>query len=180
MLTSNNNQGRDPIIRLLNARLADTIDLLYQAKQAHWNVTGREFYALHELFEKISNELREHVDDIAERVAQLGGEAQGTVKMAAEHSSLPDYPRQLSGADAHLEALSNALGASAISMRDAIDESSRLGDEVTADIFVGATRAIDKLLWMVRAHSSRQPASWTEQASRDRDREPATTTRSRH
>jgi starvation-inducible DNA-binding protein len=178
MFTSNNDQNREPLIRLLNARLADAIDLLYQAKQAHWNVTGSEFYALHELFEKISNDLRGHVDDIAERVAQLGGEAQGTIQLAAEHSSLPDYPRGLAGGAAHLEALSNALDVSANNMRDAIDEASRLEDEVSADIFVGATRAIDKLLWMVRAHTAARPASWTEQPSRER--KSGSTARSRH
>lgn len=107
---NSNDQSRETLIRLLNARLADAIDLLYQAKQAHWNVTGREFYALHELFEKISDELREHVDDIAERVAQLGGAAEGTIRMASERSSLPGYPRQLSGSAAHIDALSLALG----------------------------------------------------------------------
>jgi starvation-inducible DNA-binding protein len=167
MFTNNDDQSRETLIRLLNARLADAIDLVYQAKQAHWNVTGREFYALHELFEKISDELREHVDDIAERVAQLGGQAEGTIRMAAERSSLPDYPRQLSGGAAHLDALSLALGAAGSSMREAIDQASNLGDEVTVDIFVGATRAIDKLHWMVRAHSSAQPAAGAEHAPRE-------------
>lgn len=178
MLTSNNDKNSETLIRLLNARLADAIDLLYQAKQAHWNVTGREFYALHELFEKISDELREHVDDIAERVAQLGGEAEGTIKLAAERSSLPDYPRQISGATAHLEALSAALGAAATSMREAIDQASSLGDEVTVDIFVGATRAIDKLHWMVRAHGPAQPTAGAEAAPRER--KPEAAARPRH
>ena len=167
MFTNTSDQVHETLIRLLNARLADAIDLLYQAKQAHWNVTGPEFYALHELCEKISDDLREHVDDIAERVAQLGGEAEGTIRMAAEHSSLPEYPRQLSGGGAHLDALSLALGAAASSMREAIDQASSLGDEVTADIFVGATRAIDKLHWMVRAHSSALPAAGAERAPRE-------------
>lgn len=178
MLTSNNDRSRETLIRLLNARLADAIDLLYQAKQAHWNVTGREFYALHELFEKISDDLREHVDDIAERVVQLGGEAEGAIRMVADRSSLPEYPRHLSGAAAHLEALSTALGTTATSMRDAIDQASSLGDEVTVDIFVGATRAIDKLHWMVRAHTSVEAAAGAEHAPRERKPEP--TARSRH
>lgn len=177
MATSNTDQSAT-VIRLLNARLADAIDLSYQAKQAHWNVTGREFYALHELFEKVSDELREHVDDIAERVAQLGGEAEGTIRMAAEHSSLPEYPQQLSGGAAHVDALSKALDAAATSMREAIDQASSLGDEVTVDIFVGATRAIDKLHWMVRAHGSEQPTAAAQAAAPER--KPETTARPRH
>jgi starvation-inducible DNA-binding protein len=177
MATSNTDQSAT-LIRLLNARLADAIDLLYQAKQAHWNVTGRGFYALHELFEKVADELREHVDDIAERVAQLGGEAEGSIRMAAEHSSLPEYPRQLSGSAAHIDALAKALDAAGTSMREAIDQADSLGDQVTVDIFVGVTREIDKLHWMVRAHSLEQPSAGAEQARPERKPEP--TARPRH
>jgi starvation-inducible DNA-binding protein len=172
MLTRNNEQS-STLIRLLNARLADTIDLLYQAKQAHWNVTGPDFYALHEFFEKISDELREHVDDIAERVTQLGGQAEGTLRMAAERSSLPEYPRQLSTGAAHLGALSRGLEAAATSMREAIDQSANLGDEVTLDILVGAGRAIEKLLWMVRAHGEQVEPTSPAQAAPERTPEMA-------
>lgn len=177
MLTRTNEQS-NALIQLLNARLADTIDLLYQAKQAHWNVTGPDFYALHGFFEKISDELREHVDDIAERVTQLGGQAEGTLKMAAERSSLPDYPRHLSSGAAHLEALSKGLEAAATSMRDAIDQTANLGDEVTLDILVGAGRAIEKLLWMVRAHGEQAEPTWAEHAAPERA--PETAARTRH
>ena len=177
MATSNTDQSAT-LIRLLNARLADAIDLRQQAKQAHWNVTGRGFYALHELFEKVSDELREHVDDIAERVAQLGGEAEGTIRMAAEHSSLPEYPRQLSGSAAHVDALSRALEAAGTSMREAIDQADSLGDQVTVDIFVGATRAIDKLHWMVRAHTTEQPTAAAQPTATER--KPEAAARPRH
>jgi starvation-inducible DNA-binding protein len=172
MLTRNNEQS-SALIQLLNARLADTIDLLYQAKQAHWNVTGPSFYALHEFFETISDELVDHVDEIAERVTQLGGQAEGTLKMAAERSSLPDYPRQLSSGAAHLEALSNSLEVAATNMRDAIDQSGNLGDEVTVDILVGAGRAIEKLLWMVQAHGEAVEPTWAKPAAPERKPEPA-------
>ena len=177
MLTKKNDQSRDALIRVLNARLADAIDLLYQAKQAHWNVTGPQFYALHELFEKIGDELRDPIDDIAERVAQLGGTARGTIRMVAQSSSLPEYPDDLSGGAAHVDALTSSLAACATSMRDAIDQASHLGDEVTADIFVEATRAIDKLHWMVRAHGGAQPAAPCEPPASDSASE---STRPRH
>lgn len=172
------NEQSSALIQLLNARLADTIDLLYQAKQAHWNVTGPDFYALHEFFEKISDELREHVDEIAERVTQLGGQAEGTIRMAAERSSLPEYPRQLSSGTAHLEALSKGLDAAATSMRGAIEQAAGLGDEVTLDILVGAGRAIEKLLWMVRAHGEAVEPTWAEHARPER--KPKVAARTRH
>lgn len=154
MFASNQEQIRGTLIPLLNARLADAIDLQFQAKQAHWNVTGPEFFALHELFDEVSKEVRKQVDEIAERVAQLGGFVEGTIRLAAEHTSLSEYPRDLPNGDAHVEALTNALDAAAEAMREAIDRSASLGDQVTADIFTEATRTFDKLLWMVRAHRS--------------------------
>ena len=83
---------RRSVIVLLNLRLADAIDLQTQVKQAHWNVKGPQFIALHELFDKISDLVLEQIDDIAERVTSLGGIAEGTVAVAAKRSKLKNYP----------------------------------------------------------------------------------------
>src|SRR5260221_4418032 len=83
---------RTKAIELLNARVADAIDLQTQIKQAHWNVKGPNFIALHELFDKINEEVEDYVDDLAERAVQLGGVAEGTVRTVAKRSSLADYP----------------------------------------------------------------------------------------
>ena len=79
-------------VELLNARLADCKDLQTQTKQAHWNVKGPNFIALHELFDKINEDVEDYVDDIAERAVQLGGVAEGTARMVAKRSSLAEYP----------------------------------------------------------------------------------------
>jgi starvation-inducible DNA-binding protein len=177
MLTRNNEQST-ALIQLLNARLADMIDLLYQAKQAHWNVTGPDFYAFHGFFEKISDELRDHVDEIAERVTQLGGQAEGTLRMAAERSTLPEYPSHLSTGAAHLEALSKGLDAAATNMSESVDQAANIGDEVSLDILVGASRVIEKLFWMVRAHGEAIEPTWGEHAAPDR--KPKAAARTRH
>ena len=90
---------RGKVVELLNARLADCIDLQTQTKQAHWNVKGPNFIALHELFDKINEDVEDYVDDIAERAIQLGGVAEGTARMGAKRSSLPEYP--VHAADGH-------------------------------------------------------------------------------
>src|SRR5512137_575252 len=77
---------------LLNARLADAIDLQLQAKQAHWNVKGPSFIALHELFDRLAGELGGHVDEMAERITALGGVAEGTLQAVAGRSKLAAYP----------------------------------------------------------------------------------------
>src|SRR5712691_8645416 len=83
---------RAKAVELLNARLADAIDLQTQTKQAHWNVKGSNFIALHELFDKINEEVEDYVDELAERAVQLGGRAEGTARIAAKRSSLAEYP----------------------------------------------------------------------------------------
>src|ERR1700687_5817144 len=101
---------RRQMIDLCNARLADAIDLKTQAKQAPWNVKGPNFIALHELFDKINEDVEDYVDEIAERAVQLGGVAEGTARMAAKRSSLSEYPANTDGRS-HVDALSSVLAA---------------------------------------------------------------------
>jgi starvation-inducible DNA-binding protein len=139
-------------IELLNARLADCIDLQTQTKQAHWNVKGPNFIALHELFDKINEDVEDYVDDIAERVVQLGGVAEGTVRMAAKRSALGEYPAKAVDGRSHVEALSSALAAFGAAARKGIYQANELGDLDTADLFTEISRGIDKWLWFVEAH----------------------------
>ena len=143
---------REKFIEILNQRLADASDLKSQAKQAHWNVKGMNFIALHELFDQVATELDPHVDDIAERITTLGGVALGTVRVAAQNSSLSEYPLEISDGASHVDALSNALADFGKKVRADIDATDELGDKDTADLFTGISRSIDKLLWFVEAH----------------------------
>src|ERR1700682_5982362 len=95
-------------VELLNARLADCTDLQTQTKHAHWNVKGLSFIALHELFDKIGEDVEDYVDDIAERAVQLGGVAEGTARTAAKRSSLSEYPKNTDGRS-HVDRLSSVL-----------------------------------------------------------------------
>jgi starvation-inducible DNA-binding protein len=143
---------REEAVELLNARLADCKDLQTQVKQAHWNVKGPNFIALHELFDKINTDVEEYVDEIAERAVQLGGIARGTARMVASRSSLPEYPANAVDGRRHVEALSSALAHFGKAARAAIAQADELDDLVTADLFTEVSRGIDKWLWFVEAH----------------------------
>jgi len=119
---------RRNVIAILNDRLADAIDLQSQVKQAHWNVKGPNFIALHELFDKISDVALQQIDEIAERITSLGGTAEGTVAVAAKRSKLKNYPLSITAGKDHL------------------------GDADTADLFTGISRDLDKYLWFLEAH----------------------------
>ena len=102
---------RADVIVILNARLADSIDLMHQAKQAHWNVKGPSFMALHTLFDAVVDAAEDYMDLLAERVVQLGGTAEGTIQIAAKRSALREYPLPISAERDHVEALASALAA---------------------------------------------------------------------
>ncbi len=143
---------RAEVIALLNARLADTIDLKTQTKHAHWNVKGPQFQQLHELFDSIATNLEAHSDLIAERVTALGGTANGTARQVASSSSLAEYEFDATTGTDHLRALASRLALLAAEVRAAIDASGRLGDQSTADVFTEISRATDKDLWFLEAH----------------------------
>jgi starvation-inducible DNA-binding protein len=143
---------REKLITLLNQHLADTFDLYGQTKQAHWNVKGAQFYSLHELFDKLAEDLEGYVDLIAERATALGGTALGTVRMAAGASRLTEYPLDAGGSLQHVEALAVRFAALAATTRAAINTADDLGDADTADLLTEVSRGLDKSLWFLEAH----------------------------
>ena len=146
-------------VELLNNRLADCVDLQSQCKQAHWNVKGPQFIGLHKLFDDVYEETGEYVDLIAERVVQLGGIAEGTVRVASQRSSLTEYPLVLSSGEDHVNALSDVLAQFSGKAREAIEELDELEDPDSADILTEVSRGVDKWLWFVEAHQQTTPVS---------------------
>ena len=143
---------RESLIKLLNARLADALDLQMQSKQAHWNVKGPNFIGLHELFDDVAEAIVEYVDTIAERAVILGGVAEGRVGDVAKATGLPEYPGDIKTGKDHVDALSTALATFGKAVREAIGQAEELGDADTADLFTEVSRGVDKYLWFVEAH----------------------------
>ena len=143
---------RIEVIGLLNQRLADCIDLQAQSKQAHWNVKGPSFIALHKLFDEVHEAAGEYADLLAERVVQLGGVAEGTVGVVTERSTLVDYPLGLTTGAEHVAALSDALAGFGRTVRVGIEEMNELEDAASADILTEISRGVDKWLWFVESH----------------------------
>ena len=140
-------------IALLNARLAEAIDLALLTKQAHWNVKGPQFIAIHEMLDEFRTEVDGHVDTIAERAVQLGGTAEGTSQAIVKATPLKPYPTDISKTKDHLAALIECYAQAAKLARSAISESVEAGDADTADIFTAYSRSLDKLLWFLEAHT---------------------------
>ena len=141
-------------IELLNKHLAAAIDLQAQAKQAHWNVRGPGFIAIHELFDKVAEDVEAYSDMLAERAGGLGGTARGTIQAAAANSFLIPYDLGIADEASHVFAVSAALAAFGQSARDAIGLATDFGDVDSADLFTQISRGIDKQLWFVESHTA--------------------------
>ena len=145
-------EKRAALIEGLNRHLANTLDLYTQVKQAHWNVKGKDFYQLHLLFDEIAEEIEPFIDALAERATLLGGYANGTVRMSAENSELPEYPTDAVDGRDHLEALIERFGQYVGPIRAASNEADEIGDPATADLYNDISRVADKRLWFLEAH----------------------------
>lgn len=146
-------------IELLNRYLAAAIDLHGQLKQAHWNVRGPDFIAIHELFDKVAGVVEGYSDMLAERAAGLGGVAEGTVQVAAARSFLVPYILHIADSRDHVFAVSAALAAFGQSVREAVGQATLGGDATTADLLTEISRGIDQQLWFVEAHTAPKVAA---------------------
>lgn len=144
--------ARKTSITELNARLADAIALSLAIKQAHWNVKGPNFIAVHELFDTVYANNQAHVDTMAEQVQTLDGVAEGTAEIVAKNATLKAYPTNLTKSADHIKEVCARLRDHGEKLRAAIETTDEAGDANTADLFTAASRTADKDLWFLESH----------------------------
>jgi starvation-inducible DNA-binding protein len=144
--------AKSAVIEILNARLADAIDLALITKQAHWNLKGPNFIAVHEMLDPMRAQLDDHADTVAERIAQLDGIALGTSQIVAKATKLAPYPTDIRKTTDHLAALAERYAVLANQVRDDIDATDEAGDADSADILTAFSRDLDKNLWFIKSH----------------------------
>jgi starvation-inducible DNA-binding protein len=139
-------------VDLLGQSLATAIDMQRQAKQAHWNVQGPHFIALHLLFDEVHTAAIEWADLSAERLVALGGTADGRIQHVAAKTQLEPYPLELKDGADHVRQLAGALAKFGHQVRESIIASGDAGDPTTSDLFTQISRGVDEYLWKVEAH----------------------------
>ncbi len=139
-------------INVLQGNLVDAVDLYNATRQAHWNVKGPHFGSLHVLFQGFYEALQTSTDDLAERIVQLGGTANGTTQTLAGSTRLQPYPTDVYAGMEHVTLLADRYSMVAKALREGIDQTDEAGDADTADLLTEQSRAIDKMLWMLEAH----------------------------
>jgi starvation-inducible DNA-binding protein len=144
---------REDLIELLNSLLASSVDLFTQVKQAHWNIKGRHFFARHELFDDLAKHVRKQSDELAERVATLGGYARGTARMAAEHTGLPEFAPDTVGGQDCVQALVDRFSTLASALRRGIERiGEELEDPATEDLLTQVLRQVELDMWFLESH----------------------------
>ncbi len=143
---------KEKVCAIMNVKLAASLDTYTQAKYAHWNVKGMNFYQLHLVFDATAKVIFKHIDKIAERITQLGGVANGTVRMSAANSPIAAYNVEALSGPQHVEALANAVGSYCKELREASDKIDDLKDEPTSDFFKQLVVEAEEELYFLESH----------------------------
>lgn len=139
-------------VDVMNVRLGAALDMYSQAKFAHWNVKGMNFYQLHLVFDATAKVIFKQIDPIAERITQLGGVANGTVRQSAEGSPIPPYNTKATSGPEHLLALADSLGVYCKELREASDKIDEIGDEPSSDFFKQLVVEAEEELYFLESH----------------------------
>jgi len=135
---------------VLQATLVDLIDLSLIAKQAHWNVVGKNFRSVHLQLDELVATARQYVDEVAERANAIGVSPNGKARTVVESSGLPDYPEGWRSDDQTIDVIVETLNGLVKKLRKGIDETDK-SDLVTQDLLIEITRALEEAHWMWQA-----------------------------
>ncbi len=148
---------KEKVVDAMNVTLAASLDMYSQAKYAHWNVKGVNFYQLHLVFDDVAKTIFKQIDAIAERITQLGGTANGTVRMSAANSPIAAYNVEALSGPEHVTALANSLGTYAKELREASDKVDDIGDSPTSDFYNQLIVDAEEELYFLESHLEAGP-----------------------
>ena len=139
------------VIDTLQQRLTSLIDLQLTLKHIHWNVVGPTFIGVHEMLDPQVDAVRSMTDDLAERIATMGGQPVGTPGYVAKTRGWDDYSLLRATTNEHLAALDVVYTGVITDHRRAIAEFDEL-DLVSQDMVIAQAEQLETFQWFVRAH----------------------------
>ena len=143
---------KQQVVARMQVTLASASDMYSQSKFAHWNVKGDNFYQLHLVFDHVAKVIGKQADPIAERITQLGGIANGTIRQAGMGSILSEYAVDTVAGMDHVRALADSLGKYCACLRSASDEIDDIGDEPTSDFYNQLIVDAEEQLYFLESH----------------------------
>ena len=146
-------EAKEKVAPLLQGALVDLIDLALQSKQAHWNLSGPNFRAVHLQLDEIIDHVRLASDEVAERLVTIGIVADGRAATVAETSGLEAFPEGEVSVPETIALVSDRMATVSKTMHERIDALGEL-DPVSEDLLIGITAPIEKQLWMLQSQES--------------------------
>ncbi|MFG2086675.1 MULTISPECIES: Dps family protein [unclassified Spirillospora] len=134
----------------LQGSLIDLIDLSLVAKQAHWNLHGRNFKVVHEHLDEVVALARSGQDDVAERAVAVGYNPDGRVRTVADRTTIPQLEAGYLDDDKVVAAVTDILAQIIARFRERIAATDE-PDQVTQDLLIGITAELEKQHWMFQA-----------------------------
>ncbi|MEU5990719.1 DNA starvation/stationary phase protection protein [Spirillospora sp. NPDC047418] len=136
----------------LQGALVDLVDLALVAKQAHWNLTGRNFKVVHEHLDEVVALARTGQDDVAERAVAIGVNPDGRSRTVADRTELPQLEAGYLDDDKVVAAITDILAQIIGRFRERIAATDE-PDQVTQDLLIGITAELEKQHWMFQAQT---------------------------
>ena len=135
--------------KFLNKQVANFSVLFTKLHHHHWYVKGSDFFTLHEKFEELYDEINEYYDEFAERLLTIGGNPISNLKGYLEATSLGEVNGDLTSAEMVKDVL-NDFTLISKELMEGVEIAQKLGDEVTADLFISTASSLEKHAWMLR------------------------------
>ena len=139
-------------VKALSVLLADEHILYTKTRNAHWNVEGADFHAMHVFFESQYDELEEIIDEVAERIRQLGQMAPGSLKEFIQLTNLSEKKLSKNDSQSFIKALLEDQESIISYIREAVEKMEDSKDFGTEDFLVGLLEKHEKMAWMLRGH----------------------------
>ena len=141
------------VAHILNEFLADEVVLYVKTRNAHWNVEGADFHAMHKFFEDQYEQLDDMMDDVAERIRSLGHYAPATMKSYLELTHLTEQSRKKNDSPGFIKELLGDHESIITRLRENVNHiADDLQDAGTSDFITGLLEKHEKMAWMLRAH----------------------------
>ncbi|NMM47982.1 DNA starvation/stationary phase protection protein [Flammeovirgaceae bacterium KN852] len=142
------------IVEAMNLVLANYHVYFQKLRNYHWNVTGVDFFDLHEKFEELYTRAFEDIDNIAERIRVYGEKPMSLMKDYLENAEISETGTDLSSDEMIADVLHDIELMLGFFM-DAVNESIDIGDLAGERMFNDMVRFFEKEHWMLTAFASK-------------------------
>jgi starvation-inducible DNA-binding protein len=146
-------EARATTATALQDTLVDLVDLSLVAKQAHWNLVGRQFHDVHLHLDELVDTARKYTDDVAERMAAIGVPPDGRAPTVAEKSAVAAGDAGWVSDRDVIAKIFEAVDVVVRGLRPRLDDTEK-SDLVTQDLLIEIVGRLEEARWMWQAQNA--------------------------